>query len=203
MKLIVGLGNPGIQYSGTRHNIGRRCVESLAKQFALKFSKSKTCEAFSVEFVHEGETAILAYPDNYMNVSGVSVDRLCQHHGIVFQQELLVLVDDVALPFGCLRMRSCGSDGGHNGLKSIQMHLGSSHYARLRIGIGSGNTDEGAKTNVQKEMSLEDFVLAPFPAGQENQVGPLMAEAGKACLLWMKQPIEKVMNSINRCVKKT
>jgi PTH1 family peptidyl-tRNA hydrolase len=199
LKLIVGLGNPGVKYSATRHNIGRRCVECLSEKFSLRYSHLKLCQASSAELVYEGIKTVLAYPENYMNVSGESVERLCCHYDVRFQQDLLVLVDDVAIPFGSLRMRSKGSDGGHNGLKSIQMSLGSSDYSRLRLGIGSIPTGIVGGNEGQMGLSLEEFVLAPFTRDEEKKIDSLMDFGVNACLLWIKQPIEKVMNIVNYC----
>ena len=136
MKLIVGLGNPGAKYASTRDNIGRQLIESLARKQRVSFSKKKALQASVVEMDWEGRPVVLAYPETFMNVSGETISSLTQHFSINPQSHLLIAVDDFALPFAKLRLRSRGSDGGHNGLKSITQILGSSYYAMLRLVIG-------------------------------------------------------------------
>ena len=131
--LFVGLGNPGSKYEETRHNIGFKVVEALAKELGGTFSLQKTAEVAEVKF--KGRTLILVKPTTYMNLSGKAVNYYLQQEKIS-KENLVVVTDDLALPFGKLRMKGKGSDGGHNGLKDIQEVLGSADYARQRIGIG-------------------------------------------------------------------
>ncbi|PWL32994.1 MAG: aminoacyl-tRNA hydrolase [Fluviicola sp. XM-24bin1] len=132
--LIVGLGNPGAKYENTRHNIGFKVVESFAKEFEGKFALDKQAEIATVKF--KGRTIILAKPTTFMNLSGKAVNYWMQQEKIPIEN-VLIITDDIALPFGTLRMRGKGSDGGHNGLKDIQATLNSAKYARLRFGVGS------------------------------------------------------------------
>lgn len=132
--LIVGLGNPGIEYAETRHNIGFKVVESLAKELGGSFSTGRLADRAEVKF--KGKTLILIKPTTYMNLSGKAVNYWLQAEKIN-RDQLLVITDDIALPFGKLRMKGKGSDGGHNGLKDIQHVLQSQEYARLRFGVGS------------------------------------------------------------------
>ncbi len=132
--LIVGLGNPGLEYEETRHNIGFKVIDVLAKQLGDSFTLNKA--AFRAEVKLKGRTLVLIKPITYMNLSGKAVNYWLQTEKIAFEN-LLVITDDIALPFGKLRMKVKGSDGGHNGLKDIQETLKTQVYARLRFGVGS------------------------------------------------------------------
>ncbi len=192
MKLIVGLGNPGDRYQGTRHNAGRLLVEFIARHYQLSFSKKKKLEV-SVAFLEwEGVPVTLAYPETFMNLSGESVKRLVEHFGIPFRKDLLVVVDDFALPFGRLRLRSKGRDGGHKGLRSIHEALGSTGYPRLRLGIG----DEPSLGHSPQEM-LEDYVLSFFSVQEKEELEIFLQRGVEACRLWVTCPIEQAMNSVN------
>jgi PTH1 family peptidyl-tRNA hydrolase len=132
--LIVGLGNPGAKYAETRHNIGFKVVEALAKELGGSFSLGKQAEIAEVKF--KGRTLVLIKPTTFMNLSGKAVNYWMQAEKIT-RDNLVVITDDLALPFGKLRMKGKGSDGGHNGLKDIQAALNSQDYARLRFGVGN------------------------------------------------------------------
>lgn len=132
--LIVGLGNPGDKYKNTRHNIGFKVVESFAEERKAEFETIKLGDVATAKW--KGRTIILLKPNTYMNLSGKAVNYYLQKEKISIDH-LLVITDDLALPFGKLRMRGKGSDGGHNGLKDIQEKLNSQNYARLRFGVGN------------------------------------------------------------------
>ena len=132
--LIVGLGNPGSEYEETRHNIGFKVVDALAKELGDSFTLNKA--AFRAEVKLKGRTLILIKPITYMNLSGKAVNYWLQTEKIALEN-LVVITDDIALPFGKLRMKGKGSDGGHNGLKDIQASLNTQEYTRLRFGVGS------------------------------------------------------------------
>ena len=132
--LIVGLGNPGAKYAETRHNIGFKVVEALAKELDGSFSLQKVAEKAEVKF--KGRTLVLVKPTTYMNLSGKAVNYYLQQEKIP-KENLVVVTDDIALPFGKLRMKGKGSDGGHNGLKDIQATLNTTEYTRLRFGVGA------------------------------------------------------------------
>jgi peptidyl-tRNA hydrolase, PTH1 family len=132
--LIAGLGNIGDEYENTRHNIGFKVLDFIAKENNLKFSTDRL--AAITEFKHKGRTLILIKPSTYMNLSGKAVNYWLQAEKIP-TENLLVITDDIALPVGSLRMKGKGSDGGHNGLKSIQETLHTNEYARLRFGVGN------------------------------------------------------------------
>jgi PTH1 family peptidyl-tRNA hydrolase len=132
--LIVGLGNPGEKYSNTRHNIGFKVVESFAKEQNAAFKTDKNAEVAHAKF--KGRTIVLIKPTTFMNLSGKAVNYWMQAEKILLEN-ILVITDDLALPFGKLRLKGKGSDGGHNGLKDIQAVLKSQEYARLRFGVGN------------------------------------------------------------------
>lgn len=153
--LIVGLGNIGEEYENTRHNIGFTILDTLAKENSFKFSVDKLASIATFKF--KGKTLILIKPSTYMNLSGKAVNYWMQAEKIQ-KENILILTDDLALPFGSVRMKGKGSDGGHNGLKSIQETLASSEYARLRFGVGS-------EFSKGKQV---DYVLGTWNAEEEK-----------------------------------
>ncbi len=132
--LIVGLGNIGDEYSNTRHNIGFMVLDTIAKENNIKYTTSRLADV--AEYKYKGKTLVLVKPSTYMNLSGKAVNYWLQAEKIPVEN-LLVITDDIALPLGSLRMKSKGSDGGHNGLKNIQETLNTDNYARLRFGVGN------------------------------------------------------------------
>ncbi|OFY83629.1 MAG: aminoacyl-tRNA hydrolase [Bacteroidetes bacterium RIFCSPLOWO2_12_FULL_35_15] len=132
--LIIGLGNIGEEYSNTRHNIGFMVLDTLAQENNLKFATDRLASVAYYKF--KGKTLVLVKPTTYMNLSGKAVNYWLQAEKIS-KENLLVITDDIALPLGTLRMKGKGSDGGHNGLKSIQETLNTTEYPRLRFGVGS------------------------------------------------------------------
>jgi PTH1 family peptidyl-tRNA hydrolase len=156
--LIVGLGNPGDKYENTRHNIGFKVLDALAKEFEQNFALDKQAEITRVKF--KGRTLILAKPTTFMNLSGKAVNYWMQQEKIALDN-ILIITDDIALPFGKLRMKGKGSDGGHNGLKDIQETLQTQHYARLRFGVGN-NFHKGRQSDyVLGEWSEEEYEALP------------------------------------------
>lgn len=155
--LVVGLGNPGAKYENTRHNIGFKVVEAIAKEFEGSFSLDKQAEVAQVKF--KGRTLVLIKPTTFMNLSGKAVNYWMQQEKIPLEN-ILVITDDIALPFGKLRLKGKGSDGGHNGLKDIQATLNSQQYARLRFGVGN---DFGKGRQV-------DYVLGEWSAEENEQL---------------------------------
>ena len=132
--LIVGLGNPGPKYEDTRHNIGFKVLDSFATLKSVSFETVKLGDV--VKAKHKGRTLVLLKPNTFMNLSGKAVNYYMQQEKIPLEN-ILIITDDIALPFGKLRLKGKGSDGGHNGLKHIAQTLGTSHYARLRFGVGN------------------------------------------------------------------
>lgn len=191
MKLIVGLGNPGSGYSETRHNAGRMLVERIASRHSVKFIKKSSLKASLAFFDWDGESAAIAYPETFVNESGEALGRLAEHLKILPRKDLLIVVDDVALPFGALRLRAKGSSGGHNGLKSIEAALGTPEYARLRLGVGLSK-DESVTGALLKE-----YVLAPFSRTEKAKIENFLDQGIEACRLWATQSVAAAMNAVN------
>ena len=166
LKLIVGLGNPGAEYHKTRHNVGFMVLEELAKKNNCSFRESKKLYGKTCEIGSGVSKTRLLMPTTYMNESGQSV-RLAKDLFDFDNHQLIVLVDDIDLPLGKIRVRSQGSSGGHNGLKSIINHLGTNEFKRLRIGIGSPSEiqkERKSKTvsHVLGRFSKEEFIILNF-----------------------------------------
>ena len=140
MKLIVGLGNPGKQYEGTRHNVGFAVIDEIAERLHMSLDQAKFKGIYGMGHV-EGEKIFLLKPLTYMNLSGESIGALMDYYQIDIE-ELLVIYDDLDLPVGRIRLRQRGSAGGHNGVKSTISHVGSQEFNRIRVGIRSSNTME-------------------------------------------------------------
>lgn len=183
MKLIVGLGNPGAKYRGTRHNIGFAVVDELAARGHVTFDAAPV-EALMAK-VREPSDVLLAKPLTFMNASGEAVGALLRYYKIDVA-DLLVVVDEVQLPLGTLRARVRGSAGGHNGLKSIVAHLGE-EFSRLRVGVGRGDP----------RRDLADHVLTRFDADEASEVERITARASDAAEMFITSGIEAVMNGFN------
>lgn len=192
MKLIVGLGNPGSRYAKTRHNIGRRVVEALAREFKAEWKENKGLKSRRAKVKPNEISFALAVPSLFMNESGSAVRLLVDHLGINFKSDLLVVTDDAALPLGRLRLRASGTDGGHRGLRSIEETLGTQSYARLRIGIGPTSSTE---------QPLEEYVLSPFQKEEEEKLKELLERGVESCKLWLAHSIEKAMDWTNQPTK--
>lgn len=192
MKLIVGLGNPGKRYNATRHNIGRDAVEVLAKDSGLKLAEKKLLKSSVARGVIAGEETTLAFPSVFMNLSGEAVAKLARKFSLEKTGDLLVIVDDLALPFGKLRLREKGSSGGHNGLKSVATLLGTSDFARLRIGIGH----PGA---LEVGPDVSEYVLSPFTADESKALPGILDQAAEACRIWLREPGARAMEIVNHC----
>ncbi len=195
MKLIVGLGNPGDEYARTRHNIGRRLMEFIAEKEKIKFAFKRSQKAAMASASWKGEPLHLAYPLTYMNLSGEAVVALVKYWKIAADKDLLIVVDDVALPFGKFRLRGEGSSGGHNGLGSIEEHLASREYPRLRIGIGPRENE--AAGSAGSDDSLRDYVLSAFNAAEEKKMKEFLEKGMEACRAWVVEPLAKAMNRVN------
>ncbi len=156
--LIVGLGNPGEKYQNTRHNIGFKVVDELAKQLGGTFKTDKHADVCEVKF--KGRVLVLVKPNTFMNLSGKAVNYWLQTEKIT-PENLVVITDDIALPFGKLRMKAKGSDGGHNGLKDIQAVLKTNVYPRLRFGVGNDFYPGQQADYVLGEWSKEETLDLP------------------------------------------
>lgn len=190
MKLIAGLGNPGAAYAGTRHNAGRHLVEAIAKSEGLKWVQKKSLRA-SVAVTRWGtQEILLARPEVFMNLSGEPVSLLAGHYGLEVSQDLLIVVDDVALPFGKLRLRGKGSDGGHNGLKSIHQQLATTAYPRLRIGIAPLEP-------LEEIPDMAAYVLEAFAKHEKEGLNRVLEKGFEACRLWAIDSLAAAMNTVN------
>ncbi|MBN1821964.1 MAG: aminoacyl-tRNA hydrolase [Prolixibacteraceae bacterium] len=182
--LIAGLGNIGKEYENTRHNIGFRILDALADASNISFSDRRY--GFIGEYKFKSRIFILLRPTTYMNLSGRAVNYWLQKEKIPVEN-LLVLVDDIALPFGTIRVRAKGSDGGHNGLKSITQNLGRNDYARLRFGIGD-NFHPGFQV---------DYVLSDWDKEEEKELPPLIDNCIEIIQSFGTIGIERTMNTYN------
>ena len=169
MKFIVGLGNPGLQYERARHNVGFDVLDRLARQLAAGEPATTKFDSVIIESRYEGEKVCLMKPQKFMNLSGQAVGQAISFYKANPETDLLVIVDDIHLPCGSIRMRTTGSSGGHNGLSDIENHVGNDQWTRLRIGI-----DEPA------QIPQSDYVLGKFTPEQWGLVEPTLEEAARA-----------------------
>lgn len=184
LKLIVGLGNPGRKYAGTRHNVGFDVLDVLAERHRLDW-ETGPADALVTRWRAEG--ALLAKPLTFMNLSGFAAGDLLRFYKVEIA-DMLVVVDDVNLELGRLRARSSGSAGGHNGLKSLIEQLGSESFPRLRVGVGRGD----------HRRDLADHVLARFDTDERPVVDEIVGRAADAIELFVREGIGLVMNRFNR-----
>lgn len=191
MKLIVGLGNPGAEYHMTPHNLGFMAIDRLAEACGRDLTR-REAQALTASTELAGEPVVLAKPLTYMNLSGQSVSRLLQNYELT-PPDLLVLVDEIELPLGSLRIRPSGSAGGHNGLKSIIGSLDADDFIRLRMGVGP-------------DRPVEDYaayVLKPFRPAQVKLVAEMLDLATEAVRVTILEGVQKAMNRFNRRVPPT
>ena len=184
MKAIVGLGNPGAQYAGTRHNVGFAVVGELAARVSAGF-ESAPAEALIARWRRPDDVVLLVKPLTFMNLSGQAVGELTRYFKIDIA-DVIVIVDEAQLPLGKLRARKRGSAGGHNGLKSIIAHLGD-EFPRLRVGVGRGGD----------QRNLTDHVLARFDKSEAAEVERMTTRAADAAEMFVTSGIEAVMNAFN------
>ena len=187
MKVILGLGNPGIEYDATRHNAGWWVLDRLAHDWDFG-AFTRRGRALMTEGSRGGVPAVLMKPTSYMNRSGQALGFLRELQMFDPSADLLIVVDDAALEVGRVRFRSEGTPGGHTGLKSVSAALGSNAYPRLRIGVGQ--KPEGT--------DLADWVLSPMPPEDEDTVVALLPDLAKGVETWLTEGIEAAMNRYNR-----
>jgi PTH1 family peptidyl-tRNA hydrolase len=188
MKMIAGLGNPGYEYHLTPHNLGFMAVDRLAGECGLEL-EHREAQALTAAARLEGLDVLLAKPQTYMNLSGMAVARLVAKYGLDVG-DLIVLVDDAALPLGSIRIRPRGSAGGHNGLRSIIGALGSDHFVRVRMGVSP-------------EQPVEDmvsYVLGRFREADLETVAEMLSQACEAVHVILREGSQKAMNRFNRRV---
>lgn len=186
--LIVGLGNIGAQYENTRHNVGFSVLDALAAQCGGTFVSDRYGSVCEIK--HKGRTLLLLKPSTYMNLSGNAVRYWMQNQKIEVEN-IFVIVDDLAIDFGTIRIRKQGSAGGHNGLSHINETLTHQNYARLRFGI-SGDFPKGFQV---------DYVLGHWTAEQQRELPELLQRASEAILSFATQGIERTMNTFNTSKK--
>lgn len=189
MKLVVGLGNPGRTYERTRHNVGWMVVDHLADVWSCD-SWRRDGEALVTD-ARRGATRVrLMKPTTYMNLSGSQLKPWTRREGWDPSQDLLVVVDEVALPLGRFRLRAAGSAGGHNGLKSVEAAVGSTQYARLRIGILP-------QENTRPVSPLADFVTSPFGKSEREEINHLLPTLTDLTEMWVRDGVLAAMNAYN------
>ena len=186
MKLIVGLGNPGQQYRNTRHNVGFRALDEIAERLGARFDQEKY-DGLLATAEYEGTCLMLLKPLTYMNLSGTSVAKAARNR-VPKAEHVIVILDEIQLPLGTVRIRHEGSHGGHNGLRSVIEHLGSQGFPRLRIGIGQKKAGQ----------DLSDHVLSTFAPDEKPDVDRAIATAADAALCCVAEGVAKAMNRFNK-----
>ncbi len=186
-RLLIGLGNPGETYAATRHNVGFAVVDALAERARTAFKKDGRADALLAEGRLRGRPVVLVKPQTYMNRSGSAVRHLMRRYGFG-PAEILVIVDDINLTLGKIRLRERGSAGGHNGVQDIIDSLGTDAFPRLRIGVGS-DFDRGRQS---------DYVLSPFTAEEQPIIDEALTRARDAAVTFVTDGIVTAMNRFNR-----
>lgn len=187
MKLIVGLGNPGIEYQFSPHNLGFLAIDRIADQCGARVS-NRFCRALAARTSLEGQEVVLAKPETYMNLSGVSVRELVKELEIAPEKDLIVLYDELDLPFGTLRIRERGRSAGHNGMESIIGSLCTQEFTRIRLGVGPGHPlNDGAR-----------YLLAPMKKSQLAEADPMLDTAAEAVQVILSKGVAAAMNRFNR-----
>ncbi len=190
MKLIVGLGNPGREYEKTRHNLGFMLIDRLMERAkGRRFRRESQAEVAEIDI--RGQRAIIVKPMTFMNLSGEAVRPLVEKYGHADARNLIVACDDVALPFGMIRVRARGSAGGQKGLKSIIEKLGSEDFSRVRMGIKPDH----------RVSDLADFVLTPIRSREREQLELMLDRAADAVELILAEGVERAMAAFNERVK--
>ncbi len=185
MKLVVGLGNPGRKYQGTRHNVGFDVLEAMARRYDATPKKAKF-EGDLAEANIGSQRTLLLWPQTYMNLSGTSVGKACDFYKIA-ADDLLVICDDFNLPLSTIRYRASGSSGGQKGLTDVIRRLGSEAFCRLRIGVGP----------VPERWNPADFVLGKFARSEGAVIEEVIASAADSVSVWIDQGIDACMNQFN------
>ncbi|ANB61870.1 aminoacyl-tRNA hydrolase [Anoxybacteroides amylolyticum] len=185
MKLFVGLGNPGKEYEETRHNVGFMVIDELARRWNVSYNQAKFHGIFGSHIIC-GEKVILCKPLTYMNLSGECVRPLIDYFKINIE-DVVVIYDDLDLPVGKIRLRTKGSAGGHNGIKSLIYHLGTEQFKRIRVGIG----------RPQNGQKITDYVLGRFQAEEALEIKQAIHRAADACEKFVGASFVQVMNEFN------
>lgn len=183
MLLIVGLGNPGVQYENTRHNIGFKVIDNIAKEYNIEINRQKFKGVYGEGFIN-GEKVILLKPSTYMNLSGESIREVVDFYKLT-NEDVIVIYDDISLDVGRLRIREKGSAGGHNGIKSIIAHLGTDIFPRIKVGVGQPNVD------------LVNYVLGKFSDKEMEVLSESIDASTKAVSEMIKDDVKTAMNKFN------
>ena len=187
MKVVVGLGNPGPRYRGTRHNVGFAVIDYLAQGPGAGSFRSRF--QAQIAEMREGDLQLLLVkPETFMNLSGRSVHEIVDFYKLP-AEDLLIVCDDINLPLGKLRARARGSAGGHNGLRNIQDQLGTTEYVRLRIGVNA--------PALKHDEATVDHVLSRFKPGEQNMIDEAIEKAAQAAMWWANRGIDACINAIN------
>ena len=184
--LIVGLGNPGDNYSRTRHNVGFRTVDILGAKLGIKIDRAKFRGLYG-QGTYNGQKVILLKPQTFMNLSGLSVMDAARFYKLP-PEKIIVVFDDISLDVGRLRIRGDGSAGGHNGIKSIIGSLNSQSFPRVKVGVGA---------KPHPDYDLADWVLSAFPPAEEKLLGPALERAADACLSLIDHGVYETANRYN------
>ena len=190
LSLIAGLGNPGIEYAATRHNIGFMLVERLAARWRAAWKLQRKFNARLARAEEAGRKVVLCQPLTFMNDSGQAVGALARFYQLPAER-MLIVADDADLPLGQIRLRAKGSSGGHHGLESVERQLATREYPRLRLGIGRRADDD---------REITDYVLGRFTAGEREIVEEVLARAGQQVECWCSAGIKEAMNQFNGAV---
>lgn len=182
MKLIVGLGNPGKEYEKTRHNMGFMSIDSFANKMNLKIDKNKF-DGLYTEYIYNGEKVILLKPQKYINLSGEVIKKYVDFYKIQIS-DILVISDDLDMPFGKIKIKYSGSSGGHNGLKNIENHLQTKEYKRIKIGISN-----------DKNMDTKDYVLGKIK--DEELLNTIISNVTNILEDYFKISFDNLMNKYN------
>ncbi len=186
MYIIAGLGNPGRQYAGTRHNMGFNVVTRIADDYKMQIT-IKEHKALCAKGFIGGQKVLLALPQTYMNLSGESIRELVNYYKIDPETELMVIYDDISMDVGRIRMRAKGSSGGHNGIKNIIAELGTDVFPRMKVGVGEK----------PKGWDLADYVLGRFSDEENEVMRRMLAKGSDACRDFILYGIQEAMNRYN------
>ena len=186
IKAVLGLGNPGDRYKHTRHNVGFEVLDRLARRHGQRFKRGWRIQGRSCKMPSTLGTVLLVKPQTFMNQSGDCAKAVCGVYKLQ-PEEMLVVVDDVDLPLGRVRIRPDGGSSGHNGLRSVEERLGSRSYPRLRLGVGKRPPGE----------DLVEFVLGRFSENESEEVHQMIERASDAVMVAVEQDVEKAMNEFN------
>jgi PTH1 family peptidyl-tRNA hydrolase len=187
VKLIVGLGNPGIEYQFTPHNLGFLTIDRIANGLGIEI-RNRQCRALTARVTIAGEPVVLAKPETYMNLSGLSVRELVVEHQVDVQCDLVVIYDELDLPLGTIRIRQRGSSAGHNGMESILGALSTDEFLRIRLGVAP---EHKISDGVQ-------YLLSPFRRAQEKAIDELLDQGAQAVEVILKEGPAAAMNRFNR-----